>query len=105
MFFFFFFKSTLGEDFQTPHNYYKPTPLDLPSTTSTHWCAVDQRHVERGKYISFHSPPVTLEERNAYDDFKKTRDRMKKLCALLRIIYDYFSSKMTPKSLILMKAF
>ena len=37
------------------------------------------------------------------NNFKKTRDRMKKLCTLLRI--NSFSSKMTPRSLILMKAF
>ena len=37
------------------------------------------------------------------NNFKKTRDRMKKLCALLRI--KFFSSKMTPRSLILMKAY
>ena len=35
--------------------------------------------------------------------FKKTRDRINKLCALLRIIF--FPSKMTPRSLILMNAF
>ena len=37
------------------------------------------------------------------NNFKKTRDRMKKLCALLCI--RFFPSKMTPRSLILMKAF
>ena len=37
------------------------------------------------------------------NNFKKTRDRMKKLCALLHIKF-FFHCKMTPRSLILMKA-
>ena len=62
----------------------------------TYWHTLDQPDIQGG-------PERMQHLQCTINNFKKTREKMKKLCALL--CTDSFPSKMTPRSLILMKTF